>query len=139
MARAGAAWTLRGPRATVARLGEGETTPRAPLEAGRAAFNQGAFFEAHERWEDLWRELDGAPRVAVQGLIQLAAGLHHLQQGRPRPAARLLGKGLEKLSRGHPPLFGDLQVTALAGEIERLLAELEASGGATLNPERFRL
>jgi predicted metal-dependent hydrolase len=129
-----AAWTRRGPRATVARVDE-----REPLEQGRAAFNRGAFFEAHEHWEHAWRELDGAPRVAVQGLIQIAAGLHHLQQGRSRPAARLLGKGLAKLSRGAPTRFGDLRVDVLAGEVARLLAELEAPGGSTPDPRLPRL
>ena len=40
-----------------------------------------------ERWEDEWREHHGTERKLVQGLIQIAAGLHHLQQqraGQPR-------------------------------------------------------
>jgi hypothetical protein len=57
------------------------------LEQGRVAFNRGEYFEAHELWEDAWRELAGAERIFVQGLIQIAAGLHHLQQRRPLPAA----------------------------------------------------
>ena len=46
------------------------------LEQGRVAFNRGEYFEAHELWEDVWRELAGAERIFVQGLIQIAAGLH---------------------------------------------------------------
>ena len=96
------------------------------VEPGRAAFNRGAYFEAHELWEAVWLELAGAERTFVQGLIQIAAGLHHLQQGRPQPAAGLLRKGLEKISRGVPTPLAHLPVEALAGEGARLLAQLEA-------------
>jgi len=106
------------------------------LEPGRAAFNRGAYFQAHELWEDVWRALDAGvrpvERLAVQGLIQIAAGLHHLQQGRPRPAARLLRKGLTKLSaEAFPPTAG-LRVGTLARDVARLLVELEAPPGPKL-------
>ena len=103
------------------------------LEPGRAAFNRGEYFLAHELWEEVWRQLaDADRRLHVQGLIQIAAGLHHLQQHRAGPAASLLRKGLEKLSR---PLerrpegesSGDrLRGDRLAGQVTRLLVELEA-------------
>ena len=82
----------------------GGSLARARLAPGRAAFDRGAFFEAHELWESVWRGLGGAERIAVQGLIQIAAALHHHQRGRPRPAASLLAKGLEKISRCSPAL-----------------------------------
>ena len=112
---------------------------RGPLEHGRAAFNRGEFFEAHERWEKMWRQLDGADRVGVQGLIRIAAGLHHLQQGRPRPAARLLAKGLEKLSPGAPAALADLRLDSLTRNIARLLAELAAPRARTPDPKLLKL
>ena len=96
------------------------------LERGRVAFNAGAFFEAHEHWEDAWRELTGRERTAVQGLIQVAAALHHLQNGRPRPAAALLTKAAGKLDGDVPALAG-FRVGALATEVERLLAQLRGA------------
>jgi hypothetical protein len=107
------------------------------LEPGRAAFNRGEYFLAHELWEEVWRQVaDADRRLYVQGLIQIAAGLHHLQQRRAEPAARLLRKGLEKLSR---PLerwpegesSGDrLGGARLAGQVTRLLLDLEAPRAA---------
>ena len=108
------------------------------LEQGRAAFNDGQYFEAHELWEEDWQELAGAERVFVQGLIQIAAGLHHLGQHRPRPAAVLLRKGLEKISRGVPAPFAHLGVEALTRAGARLLAEL-AAGATALDPRALRL
>lgn len=112
---------------------------RAPLHHGRAAFNRGEFFEAHERWEEAWHRLEGAERVRVQGLIQIAAGLHHLQQGRPRPAASLLAKGLAKLSGDVPAALADLPVASFAREVARLLAELELPNAGTPDPTRLEL
>lgn len=107
----------------------GAQLPRG-LEPGRAAFNRRGYFEAHELWEEAWRELSGAERTFVQGLIQIAAGLHHLEQHRPRPAAGLLRKGLQKISRGVPAPLAYLRVEALSRAVARLLAELAA--GATV-------
>ena len=106
------------------------TSLDARLQPGRAAFNRGAFFEAHELWEDVWRDLAGDQRNLVQGLIQIAAGLHHLQRGRQRPAARLLARGVQKISRAsltlaseRPPLAN---VDVLVRDVERLLKDLAA-------------
>jgi predicted metal-dependent hydrolase len=98
------------------------------LEPGRAAFNRGEYFLAHELWEEVWRDVDDAERrLCVQGLIQIAAGLHHLQQHRPAPAAGLLRKGLEKLSKRPKGFSAGLGIDLLAGQMERLLVELDAT------------
>jgi len=68
------------------------------LEGGRALFNAGRFYEAHEAWEAAWLTEAGEVRRLLQGLIQVAAGyLKALDHRRPAGAARLLGAGLEKL------------------------------------------
>src|SRR6185369_3552706 len=44
---------------------------------GVAAYKRGAYYEAHERWEELWRiEPEGPRKRFLQGLIQTAAALH---------------------------------------------------------------
>ncbi len=101
-----------------------------PLSPGRAAFNRGDYFQAHELWEDVWDGLEGAERIFVQGLIQIAAGLHHLQQGRRSPAASLLRKGLAKLSEGAPPRFADLHIDMLTRRLAILISELDTNATA---------
>jgi predicted metal-dependent hydrolase len=66
---------------------------------GAELFNAGAYFEAHEVWEDLWRaEPLGARRTALQGLIQAAAALHKVtRQGDRASAARILTRACAKL------------------------------------------
>jgi hypothetical protein len=119
------------------------TTPLdARLASGRAAFNRADFFAAHELWEDVWRELAGDDRVLVQGLIQIAAGLHHLQRGRTVAAARVLARGAGKLApwttTAPPPARAtanrrapatSLPIAALARDVARLLEALAAPGG----------
>jgi hypothetical protein len=67
--------------------------------AGARLFDDGHFFEAHERWEEDWRnEPNDERRLLLQGLIQVAAGLHKLLvKAAPDSAQRLLAKGLAKL------------------------------------------
>lgn len=67
---------------------------------GARLFDAGAFFEAHEAWEALWlAEREHVARRVLQGLIQIAAGYHqYFVKGRPDSAARLLQRGLAKLT-----------------------------------------
>ena len=69
------------------------------FEAGARKFDAGAFWDAHEVWEEHWREeTDPTARLALQGLIQIAAGLHKLVvKQSPDSASRLFAKGLAKL------------------------------------------
>jgi predicted metal-dependent hydrolase len=101
------------------------------IRQGQIAFNRGEFFVAHERWEEVWLELKGPERLAVQGLIQIAAGLHHLKEGRGEPAARLLTKGTTKLSPdgATTELLAKLRVTGLIRDVAGLLADLQTPSG----------
>jgi len=112
---------------------------RAPLDRGRAAFNRGEFFAAHEHWEEAWHQLEGTERMLLQGLIQIAAGLHHLQEGRPQPASSLLAKGLRKLPGAVPAALADLPIDALAGDVARLLVRLKAPAAGMPDPRIVRL
>ena len=47
------------------------------LLRGADLFNRQQFFEAHEVWEDAWRESAGEERRYFQGLIQCAVALEH--------------------------------------------------------------
>ena len=80
-------------------------------------FNRGYFFEAHDLWEELWREMSGPRAQFLQGLIQVAVALHHLRNGNLAGAQRLLAAGMEKLSGPVPeqePLAVDALLAALA-------------------------
>jgi predicted metal-dependent hydrolase len=97
------------------------------MRRGREAFNRGEFYEAHEFWEEVWDELDDPERRWVQGLIQVATGLHKLARLRPDVCVTLLVKALGKLD-GAPVAWGGVDVAAARRGAEEVLASLRSGG-----------
>lgn len=96
--------------------------PPAYLE-GLRLYNAGAYFEAHEVLEDLWRVTTGPDRKFYQGLIQLAVVLHHLGRGNAVGARNVLATCRRHLEP-YRPGYGGLSVEgllALADEIGAML------------------
>lgn len=95
--------------------------------------DDGAFWDAHEAWEGLWREARSEDtRLLLQGLIQVTAAFHKLLvQGDVDAALRLLDRGLEKLDR----VAGDqdgVRVTAFR-EATRRCREAVARDGTAVD------
>jgi uncharacterized protein len=115
---------------SAADLPRGRTPALEPLEVERlfrtavALFNGARYWHAHEAWETLWRSAPEEERDFYQGLIQVAAGLLHLQRRNMRGARNKLAEGLEKLRRYEPAHQG-IFVNELIGEGRRLLEDLE--------------
>lgn len=86
----------------------------AALDEGVRHFDDGRFFDAHEVWENAWRDERGEVRLLLQGLIQIAAAFHKgLVQQRAPGMVRLLGAGLAKLDAvGGPARLGLADVRA---------------------------
>jgi hypothetical protein len=108
----------------------GRTEPLDPAEADRlfrrgiALFNGVRYWHAHEAWETLWRAAPDDERDFYQGLIQVAAGLLHLQRRNVRGARNKLAEGLAKLEPYQPAHQG-VFVNELVGEARRILGDLE--------------
>jgi uncharacterized protein len=117
--REGLAARVSDARALVERYWQGGAPPRDRLERAlvQAAllFERGLFFEVHEVLEPVWRELAGSGRRSVQGLIQVAVGLHHLRHGNPAGARAQLAAGRAKLAPAAPTLRGVAVEALLAG------------------------
>ncbi len=64
---------------------------------GIRLFNAQSFFEAHDVWEELWKEASGDERLFYQGLIQTAAGFYHFVNRNYRGASSQLSKAIAKL------------------------------------------
>jgi hypothetical protein len=113
--------------------------PERPAHFRRAlaAYASGRFFEAHELWEDLWRdEKDAAHRNFVQALIQVAAAMHKLEQGGTTGPVHLLGRALVRLD-GVRDGYAGIAVDLLRGDCARAreaIERLAAEGRALLDP-----
>jgi len=105
------------------------------LVRARDLFNSGAYWEAHEALETVWRSIisDGdrdAARV-WQGLIQAAAALLHQRRGN-RHGVAAVGRGaLEKLAGA--------QRTDVEFETVRFRADLERALAGEAGPPRLEL
>ena len=84
---------------------------------------EGRFFEAHEELELAWNAAEGDAKVLLQGLIQIAAGLHRLKLHPEKTdgAFYLLDRGVEKISRANSLLSPD-SLAVLEAELARIRA-----------------
>ncbi|MHA2621671.1 MAG: DUF309 domain-containing protein [bacterium JZ-2024 1] len=87
-----------------------------PLFAsGLRAYSEERFFQAHEIWEDLWRQTEGPYRDGIRALIQLAAGFVKLRQGELTGARALWRRAVRNaniITTGAPtlaPVFASAQ------------------------------
>jgi predicted metal-dependent hydrolase len=90
--------------------------------AGIGHFNRGDYFDAHEVWEDLWRDCDPSDRLFYQSLIQAAVALYHWGNGNHTGARRLFASGRDKMSRYRPSHRG-LGVDGFWRQIEAALTD----------------
>jgi len=79
---------------------------------GIELFNQQRFYDAHEVWEDVWRESVGHEKKFLQGLIQAAVALHHHSTGNMVGACSLLERSRRNLAI-YPEDFGEIRLAAL--------------------------
>jgi hypothetical protein len=97
----------------------------------------GLYFEVHELLEPAWLQAEGAERRALQGLIQVAVALHHVQNGNAPGAVSRLAEGVAKLRAAGGVLPFDLVPWIAA--LEGLVARLRAGGSLGPAPSWPRL
>ncbi len=121
----------------------GRTEPLSAAEADRffreavALFNGVRYWFAHEAWETLWRAAEDEERDFYQGLIQVAAGLLHLQRRNARGARNKLREGIARLQR-YQPVHRGVLLDELVGISMRYLEELDAGSIPYLIPPVIR-
>jgi hypothetical protein len=67
------------------------------FQKGLDAFNSARFYDAHEKWEEVWLKTPNPEKMFLQGLIQVAAAYHHYLRANVRGARWLLREGAAKL------------------------------------------
>ena len=115
----------------------------AHLEHGIALFNSGKFWEAHEVWEEIWKNHPEDGRFFIQGLIQLAAAYHQLGRKVYRGVVIHLKQAQERLKL-FPSDFLRIDVLPILQVIDDSLAAIESRsslvevGWAALKVARIR-
>lgn len=97
----------------------------AHFQRGIALFNAGKFWEAHEAWEEIWKNRPEDGRFFIQGLIQLAAAYHQLGKKVYRGVLIHLKQAQEKL-RLFPADFLGIDLPPILHLIDSSLAAIDA-------------
>lgn len=103
---------------------------REAFRQGVALFDQQRFFEAHERFEEVWRseEIADEDRAFWKGVTQVAVGCCHLQRGNARGAVALLTRAAGYL-RPYPSPCCGVDTVGLLDLAQHLSRQVRASGG----------
>jgi hypothetical protein len=95
---------------------------------GVGAFNRGAYFDAHDLWEECWIA-EGRPTEGFfKGLVQAAVAMYHLTHGNCRGARKLIESSRRYLEPSDEEHHG-LDTLDLIGQMSDCLARMESSGG----------
>jgi hypothetical protein len=92
---------------------------------GLHLFNQGAFYDAHEYFEEAWRESPPDEREFYRVLLQLSGGFFRLTQDRPSAARKFFDRALYWLEP-FPANHLGMDVTSLRADLLALLKALAA-------------
>jgi predicted metal-dependent hydrolase len=105
---------------------------------GIELFNEQHFYDAHEVWEDVWRESIGYEKKFLQGLIQAAVALHHHSTGNLVGACSLLERSRRNLA-AYPEDFGGIRLTALITSLAAWRESLRSGGPKPAFPKVHRI
>jgi len=111
--------------------------PHDHFQEGIDLFNAGRFFECHEAWEAVWNRSHGGDKLAIQGLIQAAVAILHLERGNREGAESLYAKARVKLDP-LPDEFRGLAIAELREALKSFFA-VALEGDARSFPERPKL
>ena len=97
-------------------------TVTASYKRGLALARSGAFFEAHEAFEDAWRGCGSEERDFFQGLVHVVVSAYQETRGRPVARERQRLKALRRLAT-YAPSHRGLDVAILLAALERAEAD----------------
>jgi predicted metal-dependent hydrolase len=103
----------------------------ATLAKGVEEFNTRRFFECHETLEDIWRAERRPLRQFYKGVIQVAAGFHHLGRNNFKGTVNKLESGTRYLEPFRPRYLGM--------DVERLIDEARGCRSAIADLGRERI
>lgn len=98
------------------------STVTASYKRGLALARAGAFFEAHEAFEEAWRNCEPSERDFFQGLVHVVVSAYQETRGRPVARERQRVKALTRLA-GFVPAHRGLDVDLLLAALERAEAD----------------
>jgi len=91
------------------------------FERGIDLFNEGRLFDCHEVWEELWKRSTGREKAFIQGMIQAAVAILHVERGNPDGARSQYEKAITKLS-DFPSAYRGIAIARLRDDLTRFIS-----------------
>jgi uncharacterized protein len=105
------------------------------LREGIELFNQGRFFESHEKWETLYLETEDANKPFLEALIQLAVAFRLFRDlGEVKGPVRMIHQALIRLEN-YPGAFMQIRVDKLSSSMEAWAKAAETVRGSSAIPK----
>ena len=98
------------------------STVTASYKQGLSLARAGAFFEAHEAFEEAWRACEPRERDFFQGLVHVVVSAYQETRGRPVARERQRVKAVTRLA-AYSPAHRGLDVELLLQKLERAEAD----------------
>lgn len=110
-------------------------TMDARLREGIDLFNEGRFFESHEKWESFYQETEDVNKPFLEGLILLAVAFRLFRDlGEVKGPVRMIYQALIRLENYHPA-FLRIRVDKLCATMEAWAKEAEAARASSTIPK----
>jgi uncharacterized protein len=94
------------------------------LLEGMRCYREEKFFEAHERWEQVWLQSVDPEKTFVQALIQVAGSFHHFRRGNSGGSRSMARKALQRLEN-YPETYGGVAVEHLRADLRAWIVSLD--------------
>ena len=91
---------------------------------GLRAFNQRAFYEAHEHFETAWRQTPGEEREFFRAFLHMSGGFFRLTQNRPAAAKKFFAHA-HKWFSGFEERHYRFDVAQILNQLEHLMALID--------------
>lgn len=113
------------------------------LREGVDLFNEGRFFESHEKWETFYQETEEVNKPFIEALIQLAVAFRLFHDlGEVKGPVRMIYQALIRLEN-YPSAFLQIRVDKLRSRMETWANVAEGARASASIPkiplQRFRL
>jgi len=92
---------------------------------GIRLFNRGYYWEAHEQWEELWRDQAGAGKSFMESFVHLAEGYSFAKKGKIEYAQYLFSKVVKKF-QDYRQVQCRISITAILNDIEKAVVEINS-------------
>lgn len=107
---------------------------------GIQTFNQGKYFEAHEYFEDAWRDPPDDSREFYRALLHLSGGYYRLTQDRSEAARKFFIRALAWIEHFSIPYLG-IDTAAITAQLQILIDAIDSgkSSRSLLNEHAFQI